>query len=444
MPIPTPNSGESREDFISRCMGDSVMTEEYESGQRYAICDSQWDKRKNKEVGPSMRKDVLYVAKGLDVSNLSPSDEHLEMINRFTRTEKAAHEVYAFPTYALNDMLDRDLDRFTAKSIRDMFKMAPELGPIGKPFMYLPSKEVMNHAGATTKGRIYHGEATKEAGVTWAKLWVYMPNTEQNKEFIENVDYGVLWAVSVGLGVKTMECSICKESFVTPFFCKNEHWKGDTYNGQLCTAEVNKIAEFHELTQCYLGSQYDASIARTSKSFYNIGYGMNMTMNDEDEVDKAVVPYKEFPLADPGASWSFSADDGNALLGPSQNNWARFKSVHTTLDGSGTPKEKGSYHLPHHKVMDGSIKTVWKGVSAAGAAIMGARGGYKGGDVDGAKAHLAKHYKQFDKVPPWESEKVNKLVDLSYDLGYNEEDGALVIYTYDDLSDVEKAWSYDG
>jgi hypothetical protein len=55
--------------------------------------------------------------------------------------------------------------------------------------------------------------------------------------------------------------------------------------------------------------------------------------------------------------------------------------------------------LPHHRASDGAI--VWRGLSAAMGALMGARGGV---DVDGDKKavyeHLAKHYALFDKKPP--------------------------------------------
>jgi hypothetical protein len=48
MPIPTPNAGESQDHFISRCMGDSNM-QEYPPPQRRAICQRQWDGRKDAE-----------------------------------------------------------------------------------------------------------------------------------------------------------------------------------------------------------------------------------------------------------------------------------------------------------------------------------------------------------------------------------------------------------
>jgi len=76
---------------------------------------------------------------------------------------------------------------------------------------------------------------------------------------------------------------------------------------------------------------------------------------------------------------------------------------------TGEDLTKGACHLPHHLPGDGKSHggtLVWRGVSAAGAAIMGARGAsITGKAADIAKAHLAKHYKEFDKTPPWEEEK---------------------------------------
>jgi hypothetical protein len=44
MPMPSPNDGESHDEFIDRCMGDETMNDEYEDGdQRLAVCQTQWD-----------------------------------------------------------------------------------------------------------------------------------------------------------------------------------------------------------------------------------------------------------------------------------------------------------------------------------------------------------------------------------------------------------------
>jgi len=44
MPIPSPK-GEPKKDFLSKCMGDSVMVNEFpDEKQRYAVCKSKWSK----------------------------------------------------------------------------------------------------------------------------------------------------------------------------------------------------------------------------------------------------------------------------------------------------------------------------------------------------------------------------------------------------------------
>jgi HK97 family phage major capsid protein len=46
VPIPTPNDGENRDDFIGRCMGSDAMVEDYpDNDQRAAVCYSQWRDR---------------------------------------------------------------------------------------------------------------------------------------------------------------------------------------------------------------------------------------------------------------------------------------------------------------------------------------------------------------------------------------------------------------
>jgi len=44
MPVPTPDAGESEDDFISRCMADPAMGE-YDQDQRAAVCYSTWRER---------------------------------------------------------------------------------------------------------------------------------------------------------------------------------------------------------------------------------------------------------------------------------------------------------------------------------------------------------------------------------------------------------------
>ena len=122
-------------------------------------------------------------------------------------------------------------------------------------------------------------------------------------------------------------------------------------------------------------------------------------------VEKATVIYKAYPLSDE-RGWSWSAADGNEVLGHEKEQWDRFKSAHTYFDRERgmTPTVKAAYSLPHHKLSNGELKTFMGGVVAATAILNGARGGFRRDtSEEGRKslyAHLQKHYKQAGRPAP--------------------------------------------
>ena len=70
MPLPKPKKKENHDDFMGRCMGDKVMLSEYpDKDQRYAVCESLWEKSRSMVDGCERR--VLSV----DDVELRISDE---------------------------------------------------------------------------------------------------------------------------------------------------------------------------------------------------------------------------------------------------------------------------------------------------------------------------------------------------------------------------------
>jgi len=66
MPLPKPNSGETEEDFMGRCMGDDKVVSEYPSRtQRAAVCLSSYGKSEPKEN--EMNDDIEFKDETLDV-----------------------------------------------------------------------------------------------------------------------------------------------------------------------------------------------------------------------------------------------------------------------------------------------------------------------------------------------------------------------------------------
>ena len=48
MPIPKPKAGEKRRDFMTRCMSDNTMVNEYGTDQRLAVCSTSYKDNLNK------------------------------------------------------------------------------------------------------------------------------------------------------------------------------------------------------------------------------------------------------------------------------------------------------------------------------------------------------------------------------------------------------------
>lgn len=125
---------------------------------------------------------------------------------------------------------------------------------------------------------------------------------------------------------------------------------------------------------------------------------------------KGVIPYADHGTAPEDAEWD-AAKVQEELWGDGKNQ-KKYAQAHTWFDsnagdddGDGYPDEKGAYKLPHHNA---DLKANWKGVAAAMAALLGARGGVNipEGDRKGVYNHLAKHYAEFEKEPPEFKEKM--------------------------------------
>lgn len=107
---------------------------------------------------------------------------------------------------------------------------------------------------------------------------------------------------------------------------------------------------------------------------------------------KGVIPYKKHPLASEDTPWDGPAERRRATVDDLRVMCAWYDSSN--------PDVKSSYKLPHHRASD--HYTVWNGVRAAMAALLGARGGVDIPDADrrGVYNHLARHYRDFDREPP--------------------------------------------
>ena len=111
------------------------------------------------------------------------------------------------------------------------------------------------------------------------------------------------------------------------------------------------------------------------------------------------------PTAPKERDWDWDGTDKMSEL--IDRGWDTVATAHAWYDPGedaehDPPRQKGAYKLPHHELVDGRLKVVWRGVVAAMTVVNGARGGVDIPDRDRRKAydHLAAHYREFGEEPP--------------------------------------------
>ncbi len=112
------------------------------------------------------------------------------------------------------------------------------------------------------------------------------------------------------------------------------------------------------------------------------------------------------PTAPKERDWDWSGTDKlDEIL--DHGGWDAVANAHAWYDSSEDPEHdppwrKTAYKLPHHELIDGELRVVWRGVVAAMTVVNGARGGVDIPEGDRRKVydHLGRHYGEFDEDPP--------------------------------------------
>lgn len=175
--------------------------------------------------------------------------EDLELINKFTRKDMTADEVYTFPLILCTNQVDRDFERFDDSALYELAKLY-----IGKTVI----RDHMPTADNQT-ARIYRTQVEdKGGGVKHLTAFAYLPKTDSTKDFIAQLDAGIKKEVSVGCAVKQAVCSICGKT-------KREcmHIAGRTYSGVKCYYTLKGITDAYEVSFVAVPAQPDAGVIKS-------------------------------------------------------------------------------------------------------------------------------------------------------------------------------------
>lgn len=199
------------------------------------------------------------------------------LINRFSRKELTPEDVYCFSVVLCDNDVDRDIECFSAKTLK---ALAP---------MFVGKTGISDHSWSAEKqvARIYRAgvEETTEKTALNEPLnrlvaSAYILNTEANKSLIESIDGGITKEVSVGCCTQKRNCSICGEPLKFDWRtyteqCETGHIKGETYDGKLCAGVLEEPTEAYEFSFVAVPAQRNAGV---TKSVGNINEAFDMLL----------------------------------------------------------------------------------------------------------------------------------------------------------------------
>ena len=224
------------------------------------------------------------------------SDTELQEINKFTRQQLKADDIYTFKVTLCDNEIDRDIERFTTEALYRLKELF-----VGKTGIF-----DHNPSGKNQTARIYETQIIKDntkktqtgEAYTYLAAKAYMVRTEKNRDLIKEIEAGIKKEVSVSCSVADTRCSICGRQIKEG--CS--HIKGKKYNDKICHYILDNPTDAYEWSFVAVPAQKNAGVTKN----YNINQGDNVKNITEILKDVAYSSEKE-------KSFSFSSEEIKSL-----------------------------------------------------------------------------------------------------------------------------------
>ena len=195
------------------------------------------------------------------------SADELEKINSYSRKKLTADEVYCFSINLCDNDIDRDGECFSDEALESLAKLF-----VGKTAVLDHMAKSSNQVARTYEAKVLEIKGkTNSMGKPYKVLRAkaYMPRTEKNKAFIEEIEAGIKKEVSISCSARKKTCSICSKH-AGSFECK--HIPGREYGGKMCYAVLDDISDAYEWSFVAVPAQKNAAVTKN----YNKIKGENM------------------------------------------------------------------------------------------------------------------------------------------------------------------------
>ena len=177
----------------------------------------------------------------------TPDDTPLADINRYALRPLDPTEVAIFTLDLCHNQVDRHFSRFPDNELESINRMVP-----GRPLM-----ERHDLRGSLPRGTFFRSTIHRDNAKTSVRPDVYVLRTNDNDDFILNIEGGVYRETSIGFSFRTPECSICQKDLRT---C--DHIPGRSYGPETCHYVMREVLDVIEGSVVPSGSQGTAFVAQ--------------------------------------------------------------------------------------------------------------------------------------------------------------------------------------
>lgn len=186
------------------------------------------------------------------------TNEDLAKIQQFSRRELLPEEIYVFNVDLCNNDVDRDYEKFSVETLKQMAEL------------FVGKTGIFDHSMKSTDqtARIFDAFVEKVNGKKTAdgedfyslKAKAYMLNNEENKSLIDSIEAGIKKEVSVSCSVDKAYCSICHTDKKR---AACEHRKGKMYGDRLCFNILTDATDAYEFSFVAVPAQREAGVTKS-------------------------------------------------------------------------------------------------------------------------------------------------------------------------------------
>lgn len=181
--------------------------------------------------------------------------EDLTAINRYTRRELTAAEVYAFPLVLCDNEIDRDREAFTKAALEQLAGLF-----LGKTGLFDHQHTTLHQTARIYATQVVeHPDRVTRCGEVYCTLnaKAYLVRCPETEGLILSIDGGIRKEVSVSCQMGKKTCSICGKEAGS---CS--HQPGQEYGGRICCTRLEHPADAYEWSFVAVPAQREAGVTK--------------------------------------------------------------------------------------------------------------------------------------------------------------------------------------